>query len=157
MSEHSYLMGLIGEGVRPSLTPPMHEQEGAAQGLRFVYRPIDLTELTLPANDVGRLLTAGIELGFDAFNITHPCKQVVLDMLDEVDPAAQRLGACNTVLVDADRLVGYNTDRSGFFSALARELPTADLSDVVLLGAGGAGSAVAAIGRASCRGWVEGV
>ena len=143
MSEHSYLMGLIGEGVRPSLTPPMHEQEGAAQGLRFVYRPIDLTELTLPANDVGRLLTAGIELGFDAFNITHPCKQVVLDVLDEVDPAAQRLGACNTVLVDADRLVGYNTDRSGFFSALARELPTADLSDVVLLGAGGAGSAVA--------------
>src|SRR5688500_18663104 len=143
MSKHSYLMGLIGEGVRPSLTPPMHEQEGAAQGLRFVYRPIDLTELDLPASDVGRLLNAGIELGFDAFNITHPCKQVVVDTLDEVDPEARRLGACNTVLVAEGRLVGFNTDRSGFCSALARELPTADLTDVVLFGAGGAGSAVA--------------
>src|SRR5699024_11717017 len=117
MSKLSYLMGLIGDGVRPSLPPPMHEQEGAAQGRRFVYRPIDLTELDLPASDVGRLLNVGIELGFDAFNITHPCKQVVLAALDEVDPAARRLGACNIVLVAEGRLVCFNTDRSGFFSA----------------------------------------
>src|SRR5699024_9874091 len=68
---------------------------------------------------------------------------VVLDVLDDIDPAAQRLGACNTVLVAAGRLIGFNTDRSGFFSALATQLPAADLTDVVLLGAGGAGSAVA--------------
>ncbi|GAA2041984.1 shikimate dehydrogenase [Yaniella flava] len=143
MAEHGYLMGLIGDGVRPSLTPPMHEHEATAHGLRYVYRPIDLTELGLPATEVGRLLTTGVELGFDAFNITHPCKQVVLEFLDEIDPAAQRLGACNTVLINDGKLVGFNTDRSGFASGLARELPDADLSDVVLLGAGGAGSAVA--------------
>lgn len=143
MAQQSYLLGLLGEGVRPSLTPPMHEQEGAAHHLRLVYRPIDLTELNLPASDVGRLLQNGVELGFDAFNITHPCKRVVLEYLDDVDPAAQRLGACNTVLVRAGKLVGYNTDRSGFASALDVELPDADLRDVVLLGAGGAGSAVA--------------
>ncbi|NLZ97314.1 MAG: shikimate dehydrogenase [Micrococcus sp.] len=143
MNTQSYLMGLIGQGVTPSLTPPMQEQEGAAQGLRFVYRPIDLDTLNLPPTDVGRLLSSGVELGFNAFNITHPCKQLVLDALDAIDPAAQRLGACNTVLNDAGRLVGYNTDRSGFASALARELPDANLDDVVLLGAGGAGSAVA--------------
>lgn len=143
MTTDSYLMGLIGEGVRPSLTPPMHEQEAWAHDLRLVYRPIDLVELALPATAVGELLHAGKQLGFDAFNVTHPCKQVVLQFLDEVDPAAQRLGACNTVLIDGDKLIGYNTDRSGFASALALELPAADLNDVVLLGAGGAGSAVA--------------
>lgn len=143
MSTPSYLMGLIGEGVRPSLTPPMHEREATAHGLRFVYRPIDLSELKLPATAVGELLTAGTKLGFNAFNVTHPCKQVVLEHLDAIDPAAQRLGACNTVLIDNGKLIGYNTDRSGFASALALELPDADLTDVVLLGAGGAGSAVA--------------
>src|SRR5699024_1922701 len=50
-------------GVRPSLTPPRREQEGAAQNLGFVYRPIDLTQLHLPASVVGRLLRNGMELG----------------------------------------------------------------------------------------------
>lgn len=143
MNTPSYLMGLIGEGVRPSLTPPMHEQEGAAHNLRFVYRPIDLLELNQPATAVGDLLTAGIQLGFNAFNITHPCKQLVLAYLDDMDPAARRLGACNTVLIQDGKLIGHNTDRSGFASGLAMELPDANLQDVVLLGAGGAGSAVA--------------
>ena len=143
MNTPSYLMGLIGEGVLPSLTPPMHEREGAAQQLRFIYRPIDLTELNLPATAVGELLSAGVSLGFNAFNVTHPCKQLVLNYLDDVDPAVKRLGACNTVLIEDGKLIGYNTDRSGFASALALELPDADLTDVVLLGAGGAGSAVA--------------
>ncbi|OAV61874.1 shikimate dehydrogenase [Enteractinococcus helveticum] len=143
MNTPSYLMGLIGEGVRPSLTPPMHEREATAQNLRFVYRPIDLLELKLPATAIGDLLSAGINLGFNAFNVTHPCKQLVLEYLDDIDPAAKRLGACNTVIIENGKLVGYNTDRSGFASALALELPDANLADVVLLGAGGAGSAVA--------------
>ncbi|MGO2633564.1 MAG: shikimate dehydrogenase [Galactobacter sp.] len=139
----TYLMGLIGEGVRPSLTPPMHEAEGAAQGLGYVYRPVDLLELGLEPAAVGSLLRSGMKLGFDAFNVTHPCKQVVLEYLDAVDPAAARLGACNTVLVQEGQLVGYNTDRSGFLSAIQEALPGADLTHVVQLGAGGAGSAVA--------------
>lgn len=143
MNTPSYLLGLIGEGVLPSLTPPMHEREAAAHDLRLVYRPIDLAKLALPATAVGELLAAGIKLGFNAFNITHPCKQEVLQYLDELDPAVHRLGACNTVLIEDGKLVGHNTDRSGFASALALELPDANLDDVVLLGAGGAGSAVA--------------
>lgn len=139
----SYLLGLIGEGVRPSLTPPMHEQEGAAQNLRIVYRPIDLTELGLPTTAIGRLLRSGAELGFDAFNITHPCKRLVVEYLDEIDEAAQRLGSCNTVLIQDGKLIGHNTDGSGFASGFALELPGANTDDVVLLGAGGAGAAVA--------------
>lgn len=139
----SFLVGLIGDGVMPSLTPPMHEREGDVQGLRYLYRPIDLTELGLPGQSVGELLTGAYRLGFNGLNITHPCKQLVLDHLDEVTPDARRLGAVNTVTIRDGRFIGHNTDFSGFAAALASGLPGAKLNRVVQLGAGGAGSAVA--------------
>ncbi|MGO4586003.1 shikimate dehydrogenase [Arthrobacter sp. 2RAF6] len=139
----SFLVGLIGEGVSPSLTPPMHEREADVQGLRYLYRPIDLLELSLPGSAVGDLLTAASRLGYNGLNITHPCKQLVLPFLDEVSEDARRLGAVNTVLIQDGRFIGHNTDFSGFGSALASGLPDAGLDRVVQLGAGGAGSAVA--------------
>ncbi|MDD7834184.1 shikimate dehydrogenase [Paenarthrobacter sp. AB444] len=139
----SVLVGLIGEGVMPSLTPPMHEREADVQGLRLLYRPIDLLELALPATAVGDLLTAAQRMGFNGLNITHPCKQLVLGHLDEISDDAARLGAVNTVLIQDGRFIGHNTDFSGFGSALADGLPGVKLDRVVQLGAGGAGSAVA--------------
>ena len=139
----SFLVGLIGDGVMPSLTPLMHEREGDVQGLRYLYRPIDLTELGLPGQSVGELLTGASRLGFNGLNITHPCKQLVLAHLDEVTPDARRLGAVNTVTIRDGRFIGHNTDFSGFAAALASGLPGAKLNRVVQLGAGGAGSAVA--------------
>ncbi|WP_347108946.1 shikimate dehydrogenase [Paenarthrobacter sp. S56] len=139
----SVLVGLIGEGVMPSLTPPMHEREADVQGLRLLYRPIDLLELALPATAVGDLLEAARRMGFNGLNITHPCKQLVLEHLDDISDDARRLGAVNTVLIQDGRFVGHNTDFSGFGSALADGLPAAKLHHVVQLGAGGAGSAVA--------------
>ncbi|MDI2036591.1 shikimate dehydrogenase [Paenarthrobacter nitroguajacolicus] len=139
----SVLVGLVGEGVMPSLTPPMHEREADVQGLRLLYRPIDLLELELPAAAVGDLLTAARRMGFNGVNITHPCKQLVLGHLDEISDDAARLGAVNTVLIQDGRFIGHNTDFSGFGAALANGLPGAKLNHVVQLGAGGAGSAVA--------------
>ena len=78
----SFLVGLVGDGVMPSLTPYMHEREGDVQGLRYLYRPIDLTELGLPGRAVGELLSGARSLGFNGLNITHPCKQLVLEYLD---------------------------------------------------------------------------
>lgn len=139
----SVLVGLVGEGVMPSLTPPMHEREADVQSLRLLYRPIDLLELALPAAAVGDLLTAAARMGFNGLNITHPCKQLVLGHLDEISDDAARLGAVNTVLIQDGRFIGHNTDFSGFGSALRDGLPDATLGRVVQLGAGGAGSAVA--------------
>ena len=139
----SYLVGLVGDGVLPSLTPPMHEREGDVQGLRYLYRPIDLREIGLPAESVGDLLRSARTLGFNGLNVTHPCKQLVLEHLDEVALDARRLGAVNTVVIQDGRFVGHNTDFSGFATALATGLPGAKLDRVVQLGAGGAGSAVA--------------
>ena len=139
----SYLVGLVGDGVMPSLTPPMHEREGDVQGLRYLYRPIDLLELGLPGESVGAILQGARTLGFNGLNITHPCKQLVLEHLDEISPDARRLGAVNTVVIRDGRFIGHNTDFSGFAAALASGLPGARLDRVVQLGAGGAGSAVA--------------
>jgi shikimate dehydrogenase len=82
-------------------------------------------------------------LGYDGLNVTHPCKQLVLDHVDELAPEAAAVGAVNTVVFEAGRAVGHNTDWSGFAKGLGRGLPGAKLDDVVLLGAGGAGAAVA--------------
>ncbi|PQZ94872.1 shikimate dehydrogenase [Arthrobacter sp. MYb227] len=139
----SYLVGLIGDGVTPSLTPPMHEAEGDAHGLRYLYRPIDLNVIGKQGTDVGELLTAGAMLGFNAFNITHPCKQLVLEHLDEISDEARNIGAVNTVVIRDGKFHGYNTDASGFTYALANGLPEANLEAVLQLGVGGAGSAVA--------------
>ncbi|GAA1354847.1 shikimate dehydrogenase [Arthrobacter rhombi] len=141
--EQSYLVGLIGEGVEPSLSPPMHEAAADAHGLRYLYRPIDLLTLGREATAVGDLLRAGRDLGYNAFNITHPCKQVVIDELDTLSDHARRLGAVNTVLIRDGRFHGENTDFSGFGFALRTGLPGAPLGSVLQLGAGGAGSAVA--------------
>lgn len=139
----SYLVGLIGEGTTHSLTPALHEQEADRQGLRYLYRTIDLTLLGRPAGDVGALLSAGRDLGFNAFNITVPAKQLVLEHLDRLSEDAARLGAVNTVLIREGKFIGHNTDYSGFGSALRRGLPEAALGSVVQLGAGGAGAAIA--------------
>lgn len=140
---HAYLVGLIGDGVRVSLTPPMHMAEARALGLDYIYRPIDLAEHGLPASSIGELLKQAHLFGFDALNITHPGKQLVLRYVDDLSEVAAALGAVNTVLIAADgRMTGHNTDTTGFAAGLREGLPDADLGEVVLIGAGGAGAAV---------------
>ncbi|WP_037570196.1 shikimate dehydrogenase [Phaeacidiphilus oryzae] len=139
----SFLTGLIGTGIGPSLSPALHEREADRHGLRLLYRRLDLDELGRRPEDVGSLLGAARELGFDGLNITHPCKRLVIPYLDELDPTAAELGAVNTVVLHGGRAVGHNTDTTGFARSFARGLPDAATRRIVLLGAGGAGSAVA--------------
>jgi shikimate dehydrogenase len=139
----SRLIGLIGSGIGGSLTPALHEREARAQGLCCLYRIIDLDVLGLTAADTPALLTAAHRLGFDGLNITHPAKQIVLDHLDELSPDAAALQAVNTIVFGDGRAVGHNTDWSGFAQSFARGLAGVAADQVVLLGAGGAGAAVA--------------
>ena len=138
-----YLVGLIGEGIMASLTPPMHEAEAAALGLRYEYRIFDLIELGRPAEAVGALLAEAKDLGFAAMNITHPCKQLVLGIVDELDPDAEHLGAVNLVVFEHGRLIGYNTDWMGYRDGLIAGLPDASFDRIVQVGCGGAGAATA--------------
>jgi shikimate dehydrogenase len=143
VTSRSFLVGLIGTGIGPSLTPPLHEREADQLGVRYVYRRLDLDERGLPPTAVGDLLRAARGTGYDGLNITHPCKQLVIEHLDELSPDAEALGAVNTVVFDGDRAIGHNTDWSGFARSFDRGLSDVAMDRVVLLGAGGAGSAVA--------------
>ncbi|MFB6636392.1 shikimate dehydrogenase [Streptomyces chartreusis] len=142
-TKDSYLVGLIGSGIGPSLSPALHEREAARQGLRYLYRLIDIDTLGVPPEAVGDLVRSARDLGFDGLNITHPCKQLVIEHLDELAPQAEALGAVNTVVFEDGRAVGHNTDVTGFAASFARGLPDVPLERVVQLGAGGAGAAVA--------------
>ncbi|HVC63052.1 MAG TPA: shikimate dehydrogenase [Acetobacteraceae bacterium] len=137
------LLGLIGAAIQASLTPALHEAEGDAQGLRTIYKLIDLDTLGLTADALPDLLAAAERMGFSGLNITHPCKQAVLPLLHDVSPEARALGAVNTVLLRGGRRIGHNTDWWGFAENFRRGLPGAPLGKVVQLGAGGAGAAVA--------------
>jgi shikimate dehydrogenase len=136
-------VGLVGSGIGPSLSPALHEREAAELGLRLRYRLLDLDELGLPAEGVGEVMGRVRAAGFRGVNVTHPGKRLVLDHLDAVDPAAAQVGAVNTVVFGDAGAVGHNTDRIGFARGLRAGLPDARLDRVVLLGAGGAGAAVA--------------
>jgi shikimate dehydrogenase len=139
----SVLVGLIGAGIQASRTPSLHEREGGRQGLRYVYKLIDLEVLGLDAHSLPEILTAAERFGFAGVNITHPCKQAVIPLLDELSSDAAALGAVNTVVLKGGRRFGHNTDWWGFAESFRRELSDARRDCVVQFGAGGAGAAVA--------------
>jgi shikimate dehydrogenase len=141
---NAILIGLIGSGIQPSRSPALHQREGAAQGLTYIYRLIDLDVLGLGVEALPELILAARRCGFTGLNITHPCKQGVIPLLDGLSPDVQALGAVNTVVFETGgRAVGHNTDWSGFAESFRRELADAPRQRIVLFGAGGAGAAVA--------------
>jgi len=139
----SVLVGLVGTGIQASRTPALHEREGAEQGLRYIYKLIDLEVLGLDVDALPEIVTAAQRLGFAGLNVTHPCKQAVIPLLDELSPDAAALGAVNTVVLKDGRRVGHNTDWWGFAESFRRELPDVKIDRIVQFGAGGAGAAVA--------------
>ncbi|BAC17253.1 putative shikimate dehydrogenase, partial [Corynebacterium efficiens YS-314] len=144
MNHDSILLGLIGEDISLSRTPAMHEAEGLAQGAATVYRRIDTLTDRARGRSLQELLDAARSTGFNGLNITHPYKQAVLPLLDEVSEQAAQLGAVNTVVIGEDgRTSGHNTDVTGFARGLEEGLPDATMTTVVQVGAGGVGNAVA--------------
>ena len=129
--------GLIGTGIGTSLSPALHEAEARAHGLDLTYTLFDAE------SGLNALLDRAEAEGFAGVNITHPFKQQVVGLLDELSPQAQDIGAVNTVVLRGGRRVGHNTDAYGFAEAFRRGLPGAAVDRVVQLGAGGAGAACA--------------
>ena len=142
-AKSKFLVGLIGEGIQASLSPALHEEEARCQGLTLHYQLIDLAREGRGVGDLPRLIESAEAAGFDGLNITHPCKQAVLPLLTELSEDARAIGAVNTVVFGGGRRKGYNTDCSGFSVSFRQKLGDAPRRRVVLLGAGGGGSAVA--------------
>ena len=140
---NAVLAGLIGAGIQASRTPALHEHEGDAQGLRYLYRLIDLDPLKLDSGALSDLLIAAERMNFTGLNITFPCKQTIIPLLDELSPEARGIGAVNTVVLKDGKRIGHNTDCLGFAEGFRRGLQGVALERVVQMGAGGAGAAVA--------------
>ena len=143
MSQQAILAGLIGRGIQLSRTPALHEHEGDAQALRYLYRLIDADQLQLEDSALPGLLEAAQHTGFTGLNITYPFKQAILPLLDELSDEARGIGAVNTVVLKDGKRVGHNTDCLGFAEGFRRGLPNVSRRRVVQMGAGGAGAAVA--------------
>jgi shikimate dehydrogenase len=144
MVNRQALIGLIGANIMKSLAPALHIDAFAAAGITGHYHLMDVDRL--PGRTLKSLLGAVKTAGFLGVNITFPFKQEVIPLLDALSPEARQIGAVNTVTIAPDGgTVGYNTDRSGFRLNFEDGLGRAGAegSTAVLVGAGGAGSAVA--------------
>jgi shikimate dehydrogenase len=138
------LVGLIGANIQKSLTPALQQEACRAAGLDGYYHLMDLDVLT--GRNVESLLDAARTAGFVGVNVTYPCKEAVLPLLDEVSAEARQIGAVNTVTIGfGGRTAGYNTDRIGFRRAFEEAFESAAITGKVALivGAGGAGRAIA--------------
>ena len=129
------LYAVIGHPVAHSLSPLMHNAAFRSSGVNGVYVAFDVTDL--PGAIAG---LRALEMG--GMSVTIPHKVAVMDLLDEVEPAARRIGAVNTIVNQAGRLVGLNSDAPGAMAALLEKGPLAG-KRVAVVGAGGAARAVA--------------
>ena len=134
-------LGLVGRGIQLSRTPAMHEAEAEAHGLPCTYELLDTDAGT--EDDLAAILSRAEAEGFAGLNVTYPYKQAVMEHLDQVSDAAGRIGAVNTVVFRDGGRFGHNTDFWGFSESVRRGLKDAPMDRVLLLGAGGAGAALA--------------
>jgi shikimate dehydrogenase len=137
------LVGLIGRGIQLSRTPAMHEDAGRVLGIPYVYRLLDVDQMEQPRIGLPELVRQAQNFGFTGLNVTFPFKQEIIPLLDELSPAAVEVGAVNTVVFRKGRRFGDNTDVYGFRESFRQAMSHAHKDTVLLLGAGGAGTAVA--------------
>ena len=137
ITSKTHLIGLIGWPVGHSHSPAMHNAAAAALGIDWAYVPLPTRPEALVAGLAG--LAA---LGFRGVNVTVPHKAAVLPYLDAVYPVAEIIGAANTLVVSDGKLIGFNTDWSGFLSDIESHGVALDGRDCLVLGAGGGARAV---------------
>jgi shikimate dehydrogenase len=137
------VVGLVGRGIQSSRTPNMHEGEARRLGIELSYLLLDFDRLGFPDAAVCEVVAAAQAAGFQGLNITHPFKRAVLTVLDQLSPEACAIGAVNTIVFDAERKEGHNTDCWGFAESFRKTMAEAPMGSVAIFGAGGAGAAVA--------------
>ena len=132
------MLGLIGTPVAHSKSPAMYNHCFQKFGLDWAYLAFDI-----PAERAGEAVAAIRTLHMRGANVTMPCKNAVIPFLDELTPAARAIQAVNTIVNEDGVLVGHNTDGCGYTQNLRRNGIEVEGKKIVLLGGGGAASAIA--------------
>lgn len=128
------VVGLIGEPVEHSFSPPMHNEAFKTLGLDYVYVPFNVSP-----NNLKSAIEGANSLNIQGLNVTIPHKINVIKYLNELDPIAELIGAVNTI--DFKNLKGYNTDGIGCIRAIEEVTKIKD-KNIVVAGAGGAARAI---------------
>lgn len=128
------VVGLIGEPVEHSFSPPMHNEAFKTLGLDYVYVPFNVSPDNLKS-----AIEGANSLNIQGLNVTIPHKINVIKYLKELDPIAELIGAVNTI--DFKNLKGYNTDGIGCIKAIEEVTEIKD-KNIVVAGAGGAARAI---------------
>lgn len=139
MEEKKTIVGLLGYPVEHSLSPAMHNAAFQYCKMNWEYRLFSRTK-----DELKDFIKEVKDNNYRGFNVTIPYKQEIMKYLDQLRPAAKRIGAVNTVINNSGRLEGTNTDYIGFGIDLKNKLDFDPGQDkkVLLLGAGGAARAV---------------
>ncbi len=148
LSGTTTMLGLIGTPVAHSKSPAMYNHCFARYGLDWAYLAFDVTQ-----EKAGAAVQAIRTLHMRGANVTMPCKNAVIPYLDRLSPEARAIGAVNVIVNDDGVLTGYNTDGMGYTQNLRRHGAEVKGKRIVLLGGGGAASAIA--GQAALEGAAE--
>jgi len=138
ISGRTRICGIIGDPVEHSLSPVMHNVAFQELNLDLVY-----VAFRVKKNELREAILGARSLDVHGLNVTMPHKNAVIKYLDEIDPTARSIGAVNTILNDKERLIGYNTDGAGALKTLKENGVGLRGKKLLLLGAGGAGKAIA--------------
>jgi shikimate dehydrogenase len=133
-------LGLIGDNIKSSRSPPLHRLAGESCGLNVSYDLLIPKEMSM---EFDQILTHCATMGFRGVNVTYPYKERAVTRAEVDDPLIRRIGSLNTIAFDSGRMHGYNTDYTGFISAFLQRFTDMPPGVVTIIGAGGVGKAVA--------------
>ena len=141
IDRETMICGLVGLPVLHSVSPHMHNAAFVAEQINGVYLPFEVKDARQFFKRMVHPRTRELDWNLRGLSITAPHKQTVLEALDWIEPEAQEMGAVNTIVVDGQKLLGYNTDAAGFIDPLLSRFGSLRQKRVAIIGAGGAARA----------------
>ncbi len=141
INSETMVCGLVGQPVMHSVSPHIHNAAFAHEEVDGVYLPFEVGDVRSFVKRMVHPLTRELNWNVRGLSITAPHKQNVMQCLDWIEPEAQEIGAVNTVVIEKDRLLGYNTDAAGFIGPLHKHIGLLNGKQVAIMGAGGAARA----------------
>ncbi len=143
LDRQTRVYGVIGDPVSASRSPKIHNAAFGDAGLNAVFVPLLVKDIGQFMKRMVRPASREVDLNLGGFAVTMPLKLSIIGHLDEIDETAQAIGAVNTVLIDNERLLGFNTDAEGFISPLLARVEDLKGVNAAIFGAGGAARACA--------------
>jgi 3-dehydroquinate dehydratase/shikimate dehydrogenase len=141
LNSETIVCGLVGLPVMHSVSPHIHNAAFASEGVNGVYLPFEVTDVRSFLKRMVHPRSRELHWNLRGLSITAPHKQTVMESLDWIEPDAKEIGAVNTIVVENDRLLGYNTDAAGLIEPLLTRLGSLTRKKVAVIGAGGAARA----------------